>query len=79
MHRRIKAHFDGNVFVPDEGVELPMNQPVTVEPEVSDGTKDRPSVRERDEALVRFLSQPLNGKGLPDWAMDREYMYEDRD
>lgn len=29
----IKAHFDGKVFVPDEPVDLPKDQPVVVQPD----------------------------------------------
>ncbi len=79
MKLRVRAHFDGRVFVPDEDVDMPVNQAVTVEAEARRDVSSREAVRERNEALMRFLSQPLNGKGLPDWALEREYMYEDRD
>jgi hypothetical protein len=31
MTLRIRAHFDGRVLVPDEPVDLPVNQPLDVE------------------------------------------------
>ena len=31
MTRTIKAHFDGKVFVPDEPVDVPAGEPVTLE------------------------------------------------
>jgi hypothetical protein len=31
MTRTIKAHFDGKVFVPDEPVDVPAGQPVTIQ------------------------------------------------
>lgn len=36
MTRTIKAHFDGKVIVPDEPVQLPVGQPITVHVEVSE-------------------------------------------
>jgi hypothetical protein len=31
MTRRIRAHFDGRVLVPDEPVDLPLHQPLEVD------------------------------------------------
>jgi hypothetical protein len=31
MTQRLRAHFDGRVLVPDEPVDLPVNQPLEVE------------------------------------------------
>lgn len=80
MKLRVRAHFDGRVFVPDERVELPVDHEVVVETCDAAGhdVDVRADVRERNEALLRFLSQPNHGQGLPDWALEREYMYDDR-
>lgn len=43
----IKAHFDGKVFVPDEPVDLPKDQPVTVLLSNRPGDGPAPTVRRR--------------------------------
>jgi hypothetical protein len=35
MTQTIMAHFDGKVLVPDEPVQLPVNQPLSVQVEVA--------------------------------------------
>jgi hypothetical protein len=81
MRVRVKAHFDGQTFVPDGPVDLPVHQAVVVEAEVvgsaSADTGRATSVEVRNRALLDFLRQPRSGPGLPDWAMDREHIYDD--
>ena len=79
MTIRVRAHFDGRVFVPDERVDLPVNQIVTVEAETRAPHAGASDIQERNEALLEFLASPSNGNGLPDQALERESIYEDRD
>jgi hypothetical protein len=75
MDRRIRAHFDGKVVVPDEPVQLTPGQPVEVH--FSSDSQPTPSPEQRRAALDMLLSNPLAGPGIPDWALSREYIYDD--
>jgi hypothetical protein len=48
----MKGHFDGKVIVPDEPVDLPVNQPLIVRVEPADGAATPPGVP--GAALLRF-------------------------
>lgn len=50
----IKAHFDGKVLVPDEPVDLPLNQPLRV------FVAPLPSQTETSEAPLLELAHALN-------------------
>jgi hypothetical protein len=55
----IKAHFDGKVLVPDEPVDLPVNQPLEFRIEWP-ASKDRPLAK-----LAQILSAMPDDPGLP--------------
>ena len=78
MTRAIRPRFDGRVFVLLEPIDLPANHPVTVSADVQQAARPG-NVADRKEALMRFLAEPLHGTELPDWAMEREHLYDDRD
>ena len=67
----IKAHFDGQVLVLDEAVELPVNQPLKVYVEANEA--DEPPLLE----LARKLSQlPDNPDSPTDAAAQHDhYLY----
>ncbi|MBI3945316.1 MAG: hypothetical protein HY321_05320 [Armatimonadetes bacterium] len=80
MAPMIRAHFDGKVIVPDEPVDLPVGQPLTVELH-ADGDGERPqpplSVAERlrrVDAAAGRLSAPAPA---PE-SLRRENLYEER-
>jgi hypothetical protein len=82
MSLRLRAHFDGRVFVPDEPVDLPLNQPLELEvrPEAvksTNGTSSPEAVRERLRKLEEFFRLPTLGE-LPPGALRRENLYEER-
>jgi hypothetical protein len=73
----IKAHFDGKTIVPDEPVDLPVNQPLEFE------LKQTPQClpwdpEKADEAWERLKSRRIHGLKIPDEALSRENLYEDR-
>jgi hypothetical protein len=74
----IKAHFDGKVIVPDEPVDLPINQPLSVQlqPMPSQGTA--PASDCAREALDRLVARAIHGLRISDEALRREHLYEDR-
>jgi hypothetical protein len=74
----IRAHFDGKVIVPDEPVDLPVDQPLQVELRLAEPEAASLSMEERRAALERFLSRPIHGLSIPDEALSRENLYEER-
>ena len=67
----IRVHFDGKVFVPDEPVNIPINQSATVQIETL------PSARLTDEQFEQLLSDmdrdALAVNHPADWSRDSIY------
>lgn len=74
-----RAHFDGKVLVPDELVEIPVDQPVQVQLVPAAASLPAASVEERRAAIDRLVSQPVQGLDIPDAALTREGIYSDGD
>jgi hypothetical protein len=74
---RIKAHFDGRVFVPDELVQLPAGKSVSVD--LGDNGAGEMSSRPEDQLAKfrRLFVGSLNVPPLPDEALRRESIYRD--
>ena len=67
----IKAHFDGKVLVPDEPVDLPVNQPIEVFARPLEDK--RPPLLELAEALSQFPPNPNSPKDAA--AQHDHYLY----
>jgi hypothetical protein len=76
MSLTIRAHFDGKVIVPDEPVDLPVNQALEVL--LSPITPEDPTQEQRREALQRLVGRAIHGVNIPLEALRRENMYEER-
>lgn len=85
MTRTIRAHFDGTALIPEEPVDLPVGEPLslTVEPArrsapglpiLADPSR---SLEEKLAAIRRTFSHGVPGVNLPDEALRRENMYGD--
>ena len=75
MSVTIRAHFDGKVIVPDEPVDLPINEPL--EFDLRETPKCLPwDPSKADEAWRRFKSRRISGLRIPDEALRRENLYE---
>lgn len=72
----IRAHFDGKSIVPDEPVDLPVNQPLEVEFRPLDKRADRR--KKAREAWQSFTANPIPGLRISDESLRRENLYEDR-
>ncbi len=70
----IKAHFDGTNIVPDEPVDLPVNEPLEFELKARP-TKHGRSI-EQEAAWNRLKSNRISGLNIPDEAFRREQLYE---
>jgi len=73
----IKAHYDGKTIIPDEPVDLPVNQPLELE------LKQQPQwlpwdPEKAEEAWKRLKSRRIRGLRIPDDALRRENLYEER-
>ena len=76
MAVRIRAHYDGKTFVPDEPVDLKIGEPVEVER--IERKLSAAEIKRRRAALRRIASEAIPGLNIPDEALRRENMYEDR-
>jgi hypothetical protein len=77
----IRAHFNGTVIVPDETVNLPVDQPLVLEvrPLVTgqEPAVDELTITQRLERLAT-ASGGLSGPYIQDEALPRENLYEER-
>jgi hypothetical protein len=71
----IRMHFDGKVFVPEEPVDVPINEPMEAELRALDARARRKKAR---EAWARFTANPIPGLRISDESLRRENLYEDR-
>jgi hypothetical protein len=76
MTVNLRAHFDGRVIVPDEPVDLPENQPLTLQ--ISVPSEDVSTASAADAAFKRLLARTVKGANISDESLRRENMYEDR-
>jgi hypothetical protein len=71
----IKAHFDGKTIVPDEPVDLPVNEPL--EFVLWQQPLHLPwNPKKARAALKRLASRAVHGLNIPDEALRRENLYE---
>jgi len=70
----IKAHFDGKTIVPDEPVDLPINQPLEFELKQPEPEWDP----EKARAALKRIAARAKPVGIPLEALRRENLYEDR-
>ena len=76
MSVRIRAHYDGKAFVPDEPVDLPVGQGLELYVELPGEAED--DFARRRAALRRIASHGVRGTNIPLEALRRENLYEDR-
>ena len=82
MTRRIRFHFDGRVLVPDQPVDLPINQPMEADVRMTgeakpNGAPDAALVQDRRKRL-RQSAGAFSAPVLSDEALRRENMYDER-
>ena len=76
MSIRARVHFDGKTIITDEPVDLPVDEPIEAEFTVVRGEPGRSAAREA--AWQKLLSRRIPGLRIPDEALRRENLYEDR-
>jgi len=78
MTVRVKAHFDGTNFVPEEPVDWPVGTSVVVEFAPGSAINSpSTSIEERKAAMRRMATRGKAGPGIPPEALRRENMYGD--
>ena len=77
MSITIRAHYDGKAIVPDEPVDLPVDQPLEIELREISAEPEWDPKRAR-AALQRIAGRAVHGVNIPDEALRRENMYEER-
>lgn len=77
MTTRIRVHFDGKALILDEPVDLPINEPL--EFDLAPAPECLPwDPNKADDAWEWIKSNPISGLNVPDEALRRENLYEDR-
>ncbi len=72
----IKAHYDGKTIVPDEPVDLPVNEPLELE--LKQSSAELAWDPEKAKAAIRRITSRAKPVGLPLEALRRENIYENR-
>jgi hypothetical protein len=82
--KKIRAHFDGHAIIPDEPVELPVDQPLEVMLEISlrastpgRATHHQDGAAERLRRLARATGC-IAGPTIPRDALRRESLYDEQ-
>jgi hypothetical protein len=78
MTTTIRAHFDGRVIIPDEPVDLPVDKPLTFDVRDPRFVSQPVNEEDRRNALNELLSRPIPGLNIPNSALRRENLYEDK-
>ena len=73
MSVKIRMHYDGKTFIPDEPVAVPVNEPLEAELTVVRSTTGRSS--EREATWKRLLSLRKAGPIISDEALRRDNIY----
>ena len=79
MTLAIQGHFDGKVIVPDEPVDLPIGEKLSLNVGLLAQDLRATNKDERRVILEEFFEMALPGGPIPAEALRREYIYEDRE
>ncbi len=67
---------DGTVIVPDEPVDLPVNEPLEFEFRISEPRPSADEIKRREAAWERLKARKVRGSDIPLEALRREKMDE---
>lgn len=71
----IRVHYDGKTIVPEEPVDLPINESVEAEFRIPEARLSDQEIRKRRAAIKRLASKAITGLNIPDFALSRESIY----
>lgn len=72
----IRAHFDGKTIVPEEPVDLPINESMEVEFRIPEAKLSDNEINRRRAAWKRAGMRAVKGANIPLEELRRENMYE---
>jgi hypothetical protein len=72
MSMIIRARYDGKFLVPEEPLDLPVDEPLELELRLV----GRPNEGRLKEMIDRLAARPLSGHAPPAEALRRENLYE---
>lgn len=75
---RFRAHYDGRVLVPEEPVDLPIGESLEVALVSTLPEPVPPDPGKQQAAIERLKARPIGGLAIPDDALRRESLYEER-
>mgnify|MGYP000998889646 CR=1 FL=1 len=78
MVLRIRAHYDGKTFVPDEPVDLPVGEQVEIVTPFLTEEEARWDPDKARATLREFMANPIKGLSISDQSLRREHLYEER-
>ena len=78
MGLTFRAHWDGKVIVPDEPIDLPVRETLMLTWQPSDLDTIVADQEHRRRVLEEFFDLAVPGGNIPNEALRREYVYEDR-
>jgi hypothetical protein len=71
----IRMRFDGKVFIPEEPVDMPLNEPLDFEYKPPEPKLAPEEIAKRRAAIKRLASMAIPGLVLSDFALSRESIY----
>ena len=71
----IRVHFDGKTIVPEEPVDLPINQSVEAEFRIPEARLGDEEIKRRRAAIKRLAAKAVHGLNMSDFAFSRESIY----
>ena len=71
----VRMHFDGKVFVPDEPVDVPVDQPLEAELRMPEAKLSPAEIESRRAAIRRLAAKAIHGLNMSDFAFSRESIY----
>lgn len=72
----IRVHYDGKTIIPEEPVDLPINESIEAEFRVLEPRLSDEEIARRRAAWKRAGSRAVKGASIPLEALRRENMYE---
>ncbi|OFX15124.1 MAG: hypothetical protein A2Z18_02250 [Armatimonadetes bacterium RBG_16_58_9] len=72
----VRVHFDGKTIVPDEPVDLPINQPMEAELRIPESRLAADKIKQRLDALSSLEALAVKAANIPLEALQRENLYD---
>ena len=71
----IRMRFDGKVFIPENPVDVPLNEPLDFEYKPPEPRLSPEDIAKRRAAIKRLASKAIHGLNVSEFAFSRESIY----